>query len=94
MPRPRRPNEAEAKIVQLEQRVLQLENRLKIMENEISGHDLDLSQIMVKPTETAGVPAGWGRKENPPRPQAPPPPAATGGTVAEETWDFHYPPLH
>ena len=94
VPRPRRPNEAEAKIVQLEQRVLQLENRLKIMENEISGHDLDLNQIMVKPTETAGVPAGWGRKETAPRPHTPPPPAATGGTASEESWDFHYPPLH
>lgn len=90
VPRPRRFNEAEAKINQLEQRVLQLENRLKILENEITGSELDLNQILVKPSETAGVPVGWGRKESPaPRPAARIPESGP----AEESWDFHYPPL-
>ena len=59
VPRPRRPDEAEARIALLEQRVAQLENRLKIAETEIH-NDFDISQFAVKPEDTAGPPAGWG----------------------------------
>ena len=38
-----------------------LENRLKAAESDIQ-HDLDLSQDLVKPEDTAGVPKGWGQK--------------------------------
>ncbi len=59
VPRPHRPDEAEARIALLEQRVAQLENRIKSMEGEI--HDtVDLSAFTVKPEDTAGPPAGWG----------------------------------
>ncbi|MBX6311525.1 MAG: hypothetical protein IRY99_01165, partial [Isosphaeraceae bacterium] len=61
VPRPKRPDEAEARIALLEQRVLQLENRIRALEAE-KANELDLSQVMVKPEDTAGVPAGWGRK--------------------------------
>jgi hypothetical protein len=60
VPRPRRPDEAEARIVLLEQRVVQLENRLKALEGEVASGDIDLSQFAVKPEDTAGPPAGWG----------------------------------
>jgi hypothetical protein len=59
VPRPRRPDEAEARIALLELRVTQLENRIKAMESEAQG-DVDLSQFRVKPEDTAGPPAGWG----------------------------------
>lgn len=59
VPRPRRPDEAEARIALLEQRVVLLENRLKAMESDIN-HDVDLSQFAVKPEDTAGAPSGWG----------------------------------
>jgi len=59
VPRPRRPDEAEARIALLEQRVSLLENRLKAAESEIH-NDFDLSQFAVKPEDTAGPPAGWG----------------------------------
>lgn len=59
VPRPRRPDEAEARIALLEQRVTQLENRLKGMESEIH-NEIDLSQFAVKPEDTAGPPSGWG----------------------------------
>ena len=59
VPRPRRPDEAEARIALLEQRVVLLENRLKAMEGEIH-NDIDLSQVVVKPEDTAGPPSGWG----------------------------------
>jgi hypothetical protein len=59
VPRPRRPDEAEARIALLEQRVTQLENRIKAMESEIH-NEIDLSQFAVKPEDTAGPPAGWG----------------------------------
>ncbi|GAC1467259.1 MAG: hypothetical protein NVSMB9_08680 [Isosphaeraceae bacterium] len=59
VPRPRRPEEAEARIALLEQRVVQLENRLKSMENEVH-NDVDISQFLVKPEDTAGPPSGWG----------------------------------
>jgi hypothetical protein len=60
VPRPRRPDEAEARIALLEQRVTQLENRIKSLENEVAGGDIDLSQFSVKPEDTAGPPSGWG----------------------------------
>jgi hypothetical protein len=59
VPRPRRPEEAEARIAFLEQRVTLLENRIKSLEGEVAG-DVDLSQYTVKPEDTAGPPAGWG----------------------------------
>ncbi len=61
VPRPRRPDEAEARIALLEQRVTQLENRIKSLEGE-SHDDVDLNQFTVKPEDTAGPPAGWGSK--------------------------------
>jgi hypothetical protein len=61
VPRPRRPDELEARVLLLEQRLTQLENRLKVAEGDIQ-HDADLTQVMVKPEDTAGVPAGWGKK--------------------------------
>jgi hypothetical protein len=60
VPRPRRPDEVEARIALLEQRVAMLENRLKGAENELSQRDVDLSQFSVKPEDTAGTPSGWG----------------------------------
>lgn len=91
VPRPRRYSEAEAKVVALEQRVILLENRLKVLENEITGKDLDLNEVMVKPDQTAGIPVGWGRKKEPdakPRHEEPAP-----HSIDSENWDFHYPPL-
>jgi hypothetical protein len=38
--------------------VKELENRLKIAESEASGR-LDLSELAVKPEDTAGTPSGW-----------------------------------
>ncbi|WP_165235031.1 hypothetical protein [Aquisphaera insulae] len=61
VPRPRRPDELEARVLLLEQKVTQLENRLKLAESEIN-QDVDLAQVMVKAESTAGVPAGWGKK--------------------------------
>jgi hypothetical protein len=61
VPRLRRPGELEGRVAFLEQRVAQLENRLKVAESELQ-HDIDLSQVMVKPEDTAGVPSGWGKK--------------------------------
>jgi hypothetical protein len=58
VPRPRRPDELEARVVLLEQKIAQLENRLKLAESEIQ-QDVDLSQVMVKPEDTAGIPKGW-----------------------------------
>ncbi len=62
VPRPRRPDELEARVVLLEQKVKELENRLKIAETEARG-DLDIGQFRVKPEDTAGPPAGWGTGE-------------------------------
>jgi hypothetical protein len=63
VPRPRRPDEVEARITLLEQRVALLENRLKVTENELSQRDVDLSQFSIKPEDTAGTPSGWGSHE-------------------------------
>jgi hypothetical protein len=61
VPRPRRPDEVEARIALLEQRVAQLENRLKAAESEIH-NEVDLAELRVKPEDTAGPPSGWGVK--------------------------------
>ena len=59
VPRPKRPDEAEARIALLELRVTQLENRIKAA--EAGKHDeIDLSQVLVRPEDTAGPPTGWG----------------------------------
>lgn len=61
VPRPRRPDELEARVALLELKVKELENRLKIAESEgTGGGDLDIAQFRVKPEDTAGPPAGWG----------------------------------
>jgi hypothetical protein len=59
VPRPKRPDELDARMSLLEQRVAQLENRLKVAELESPG-DFDLSSLTVKPEDTAGTPKGWG----------------------------------
>lgn len=61
VPRPRRPDEAEARIALLEARVTLLENRIKATELEMRG-EIDLTQFAVKPENTAGPPAGWGTR--------------------------------
>ena len=61
VPRPRRPDELEARVLLLEQKIAQLENRLKSAESDLQ-HDDVLTQVLVKPEDTAGVPAGWGKK--------------------------------
>jgi hypothetical protein len=61
VPRPRRPDELEARVLLLEQKIAQLENRLKTAESGLQQDDV-LSQVMVKPEDTAGVPTGWGKK--------------------------------
>jgi hypothetical protein len=61
VPRPRRPDELEARVLLLEQKIAQLENRLKLAESELN-QDIDLSQVAVKAEETAGIPEGWGKK--------------------------------
>ena len=60
VPRPRRPDEAEARIALLEQRVTLLENRIKATEAAVNGADVDLTQFRVNPEDTAGPPSGWG----------------------------------
>ena len=63
VPRLKRPDEAEARIALLELRVAQLENRLKATEAVVHNSDdanLDFNQVLVKPEDTAGAPAGWG----------------------------------
>jgi hypothetical protein len=59
VPRPRRPDESEARIALLELRVAQLENRLKNAEADIH-NEVNLSEFLVKPEDTAGPPSGWG----------------------------------
>ena len=58
------PDELEARVALLEQRIVMLENRMKFAENDIQ-HDVDLAQVLVKPEDTAGIPAGWGKKSGP-----------------------------
>jgi len=60
VPRPRRPDELEARVLLLEQKIAQLENRLKAAESGMQQDDA-LAQVMVKPEDTAGVPTGWGK---------------------------------
>jgi hypothetical protein len=62
VPRTRRPDELDARVLLLEQRIAQLENRLKMAESDIH-QDADLTQVLVKPEDTAGVPKGWGKKD-------------------------------
>ena len=61
VPRPRRPDELEARVLVLEQKIAQLENRLKLAEGELH-QDIDIKQVMVKPEDTAGIPSGWTPK--------------------------------
>lgn len=63
VPRPRRPDEAEARIALLEGRVVMLENRLKSMESDGNPAATDLSKVLIKPEDTAGTPAGWGDRD-------------------------------
>ena len=64
VPRPRRADEAEARIALLEQRVALLENRVKATEaGQHNDADIDLAQFRVKPEDTAGPPAGWGVRD-------------------------------
>ena len=44
VPRPRRPDELESRVLLLEQKIAQLENRLKSAESDIQ-HDVDLAQV-------------------------------------------------
>ena len=62
VPRPKRPDELDARLLLIEQRLAQVENRLKLAEGEIH-NDLDLNQFAVKPEDTAGVPLGWGKQK-------------------------------
>ena len=64
VPRPQRPDGVEARVILLEQRVTLLENRLKIAEGDLR-NDFDASQVLVKPEDTAGPPAGWGLPDLP-----------------------------
>jgi len=61
VPRPRRPDELEARVLLLEQKIALLENRLKSAESDLQ-QDVDLAQVLVKPEDTAGIPQGWGKK--------------------------------
>ncbi len=61
VPRPRRPDELEARVLLLEQKIAQLENRLKVAESGMQQDD-PITEVMVKPEDTAGVPSGWGKK--------------------------------
>ncbi len=61
VPRPRRGDALESRVYVLEQKILQLENRLKLAESNAQP-EFDVSQVLVHPEDTAGVPTGWGRK--------------------------------
>ncbi len=61
VPRPKRPDELESRVLLLELKIAQLENRLKLAENVLH-NDADISQVLVRPEDTAGVPTGWGQK--------------------------------
>lgn len=58
VPRARRPDELEARVGLLELKIAQLENRIKTAEIDLN-QDADVSQVLVKPEDTAGIPAGW-----------------------------------
>lgn len=60
VPRPKRPDELEARVALLELKIKELENRLKMSEAEGKGADVDIGQFRVNPEDTAGPPAGWG----------------------------------
>jgi hypothetical protein len=60
VPRPRRPDGLEARVLLLEQKIIQLENRLKSAESGMQQDEL--AQVIVRPEDTAGIPAGWGKK--------------------------------
>ncbi len=74
VPRPRRTDEAETRLHLLEQRVAQLEGRLKGVEAD-QGAPPDLSEVVVRPEDTAGTPPGWGA-------------AATGPEPPPGSWDL------
>ncbi|HEX8202226.1 MAG TPA: hypothetical protein VF590_17245, partial [Isosphaeraceae bacterium] len=59
VPRPRRSDESDARLAILEQRVAVLENRLKLAEMEMH-NEISLTDVSVKPEDTAGPPPGWG----------------------------------
>jgi hypothetical protein len=61
VPRPRRPDELEGRVLLLEQKIALLENRLKSAESDLQ-QDVNLAQVLVKPEDTAGIPQGWGKK--------------------------------
>ena len=61
VPRPRRPDELEGRVLHLEQKIALLENRLKSAESDLQ-QDVDLAQVLVKPEDTAGIPQGWVKK--------------------------------
>lgn len=61
VPRPKRPDESENRVLALEQKVALLENRLKNVELDVGAQVADLDQVLVRPDDTAGVPAGWGQ---------------------------------
>ena len=61
VPRPKRPDEATARIDLLEQQLRQMENRLKLLETDLKG-DMDVTQFQVRPEDTAGIPDHWGLK--------------------------------
>ncbi len=61
VPRARRPDELEARVAVLELKIAQLENRIKLAESD-SAQDPDINQVLVKPENTAGIPAGWTAK--------------------------------
>jgi hypothetical protein len=61
VPRPRRPDELEGRVLHLEQKIALLENRLKSAESDLQ-QDVYLAQVLVKPEDTAGIPQGWGKK--------------------------------
>ncbi|WP_165250099.1 hypothetical protein [Paludisphaera soli] len=61
VPRPRRPDGLEDRIIQLEQRIAQLESRLKSVESD-GNPTIDVGDVLVKPEDTAGIPSGWAAK--------------------------------
>jgi len=61
VPRPKRPDESVARMAMLEQQVKLLENRVKLLEADVRG-EIDLSDVQVKPEDTAGTPFHWGLK--------------------------------